>query len=151
MTKYNISYYKWKTFAALVVSLVCVAATANAKAEVALIGNTSLSISALSPGDASDLFLGKSKTLSDGTAITVVDLPKGNATKNEFYEKVIRKNPNQIRAYWAKRIFTGKGSPPSTLMDDSAVMKWVAGGDGRIGYVDSKSVDDSVKVLLKIP
>ena len=59
------------------------------------------------------------------------------------------KDASQIKAYWAKRVFTGKGTPPEIKPSESAVVRWVAGGSGRIGYVSAGAVDGSVRVLLR--
>lgn len=121
--------------------------TAVAGAGVVVIG--SKNIANLSADQLKDIFLGKEATLPDGTSAEVSDLPEGNSTRDEFYKKVIEKDPSQVKAYWAKRIFTGKGSPPEVKANNDAVKAWVAGGAGRLGYIDGSAVDDTVKVLLK--
>ena len=56
-----------------------------------------------------------------------------------------------MKSYWAKRIFTGKGTPNDIQHSESDVKSWVAGGADHIGYVSASAVDDSVKVLLRLP
>jgi len=123
----------------------------SANAEVVVVGNKSSSVQSLSAKQAKDLFLGKSLKLPSGRKAEVVDLPVGDPVRVEFYTKVIHKNPSQIKAYWAKRIFTGRGTPPKSLDSQSAVVNWVSGGPGRIGYVDSSAVSGKVTVLLRQP
>lgn len=66
----------------------------------------------LSESDIKALFLGKKKTLSNGSPVIPL-LPNDNyKLKVDFLRGVIRKNHSQYRAYWAKRVFTGKGNPP---------------------------------------
>lgn len=128
--------------------LVCGLASPSIVAAV-VIGNPSLPVSQLNVQQVSDLFLGKTKKLPDGTAVTVVDHQDGEPVKEEFYKNVIGKSPNQLKAYWAKIVFTGEGAPPKALAGDQAVKQHVATTPGAIGYVDDKVVDGSVKVLLK--
>lgn len=123
--------------------------SAVADAEVVIIGSADIDVPVLSERTISNLYLGKTVQLDNGLRVAVIDLPSGHAVRNEFYEKVIGKDPTQIRAYWAKRIFTGKGSPPETRLDERAVVKWVNDAPGRIGYVSAAVVDESVRVLLR--
>lgn len=127
----------------------CVLMTALADAEVVVIGSPDIDVAALSEKTVRNLYLGKTVQLDNGTRVEVIDLPSGNAVRDEFYVKVIGKDPTQIRAYWAKRIFTGKGSPPETRFDENAVIKWVGEGSGRIGYVGAGAANDGVKVLMR--
>lgn len=129
----------------------CFAQVAVAEASVVVIGNSSSSMSSLNKKQVKDIFLGKVKTLPDGTKVEVVDLKVGHSTRNKFYRLVVKKNSNQLKAYWAKLVFSGKGAPPNALNSDSAVKSWVAAAPGRIGYINPESLDSSVKVLLTAP
>jgi ABC-type phosphate transport system substrate-binding protein len=90
----------------------------------------------------SSIFLGKS------TDLTGVDLPDGNAHRNAFYQKVTGKDGAQLKAYWAKLVFTGKAQPLKELGSDAEVKKFVASNPNAIGYIDKGAVDGSVKVVL---
>jgi ABC-type phosphate transport system substrate-binding protein len=48
-------------------------------------------------------------------------------------------------------MFSGKGRPPQTVENDEAVIERIIADPGSIGYIDADSVDDRVKVLLRIP
>lgn len=124
-------------------------AMAFADSDLVVIGNPSLGVSTLSEQTVRDLYLGKSVQFSNGTRAQIIDLPPGHPVRNSFYINVIGRDPGQMRAYWAKRIFTGKGTPPDTRPDERSVVRWVAAGPGRIAYVSADMVDDTVKVLLR--
>ncbi len=126
--------------------LIVVAALAlstSANAAVVVVGN--LSMDALSAATVKKLYLGKAKSLN----IDVVDLADGDALKEEFHQKVTGKTEAQLQAYWAKRVFTGKGQPPKALPNADLVKNSVQTGNNIIGYIDETQVDSSVKVLLK--
>lgn len=126
--------------------LIVVAALAlstSANAAVVVVGNPSMD--ALSAATVKKLYLGKAKSLS----IDVVDLADGDALKEEFHQKVTGKTEAQLQAYWAKRVFTGKGQPPKALPSADLVKNTVQTGNNIIGYIDESQVDSSVKVLLK--
>jgi ABC-type phosphate transport system substrate-binding protein len=115
-------------------------------ADVAVVVNTANG-SAISDKDISRLFLGKLKKFSGGDSATPVSSKAGTAARVEFEEKVLKKSASQIKAYWSKRVFSGKGKPPTEEADDAAVLAFVAANAGAIGYVDAASVDASVKVV----
>ncbi|MDP2570613.1 phosphate ABC transporter substrate-binding protein [Vibrio penaeicida] len=126
--------------------LIVIAALAlgtSANAAVVVIGNPSMD--ALNAATVKKLYLGKAKSLN----IDVVDLADGEALKDEFHQKVTGKTEAQLQAYWAKRVFTGKGQPPKALPSADLVKNTVQTGNNIIGYIDESQVDDSVKVLLK--
>ena len=90
----------------------------------------------------SNIFLGKSNDM------TGVDLPDGNATRDTFYHKVTGKDGAQLKAYWAKLVFTGKAQALKEVGSDAEVKKFVASNPTAIGYIDKSVVDGSVKVVL---
>ena len=69
--------------------------------------------------------------------------------KADFHSTATRKSLSQLEAYWSKKLFTGKGTPPPEA-NQSDVKAQVASGSNVIGYVDESMVDGSVKVLLKL-
>jgi len=129
--------------AALIISLT----SHIAIADVAVIVHPS-NASALDLGAIKKLFLGKSKRFPSGdTAFVVVH---AGDSKNEFNQKVLSKSASQIKAYWAKRTFSGKGSPPTSLSGDAEVKSVVSSNANTIGYIDASQVDASVKVLFTL-
>ena len=90
----------------------------------------------------SNIFLGKSNELAG------VDLPDGNPVRDAFYHKVTGKDGAQLKAYWAKLVFTGKAQPLKEMGTDAEVKKFVAANPNAIGYIDKGAVDGSVKVVL---
>lgn len=115
-------------------------------ADVAVIVNTENGTT-FSDSDISRLFLGKMKKFSSGDKAVAINLKLGSSTRNEFESKVLGKSASQIKAYWSKRVFSGKGKPPPELVSDKDVLTMVASDSNVIAYVDAASVDDSVKVI----
>lgn len=138
-----------KTCAALlVVGLSCAALPAFA--EVVVIVSAKSAATALTEEQAADLFLGKSNTLPGGGQAVPVDQSEGSALREQFYTRVAGKTGAQMKAYWSKLIFTGKGQAPKDAGDNGAVKTLVAGNPNIIGYIDKSAVDATVKVLLTI-
>lgn len=115
-------------------------------ADVAVIVNPSNN-SELSKSDISKIFLGKSKTFSNGESVVAVNLKSNSATRDSFQKEVLGKSKSQVKAYWSKLIFTGKGKPLKEFNNDKEVIAFIASNPNAIGYVDSSQVDGSVKVV----
>ena len=92
------------------------------------------------------LYLGKLKKFPDGSSAIPIDLARGTA-KKDFYDKIIKKNEAQLRAYWSRVIFTGKGQPPQQTQ---SAVSLVASNPNLIGYDDISNVTDRVKVILTL-
>ena len=60
-----------------------------------------------------ELYL-KERTTINGIKVIPVDT-KDNQLFKEFYSKVIKKTPQQLRAYWMKEIFRGDKQPPKRV------------------------------------
>jgi len=134
---------KWIVTASLLLtSLSCFA-------DVVVIGNKAIATDSLSAKQVSDLWLGKAKFIPGGGKPAVVDQPSGTFVHNDFYKNIVKKNSSQLKAYWAKIVFSGKKLPPTVMMNDASVIGWVASTPGGLGYVDSASVNETVKVLFR--
>lgn len=120
-------------------------------AELAVIANKQLPISSLSQDEVKRIYLGKMKFLSSGAKVIPVDQQVGTTSHNKFYGDIIKKSDSEIKAYWARIMFTGQGNPPIQESDDQSVKELVSRNPNFIGYVDKTVVDDSVKVLYTLP
>ena len=90
----------------------------------------------------SSIFLGKSNEMVG------VDQTDSRAIREIFYQKVTGKEGPQLKAYWAKLVFTGKAQPLKELGSDVEVKRFIASTPNSIGYIDKTSVDSSVRVVL---
>lgn len=115
-------------------------------ADIAVVVNPA-NANAVSADDLNRLFLGRTGSFADGSKATPINLAEGQAGRGEFDSKVLNRSAAQLKAYWSKLVFTGKGTPPKELADDAAVKAAVAADVTAIGYISSASVDGSVKVV----
>jgi hypothetical protein len=76
-----------------------------------------------------------------------IDLREGSPERDRFYAKITGKTPAQVKAYWSKIIFTGRGQPPKAVPTDVDVKKFVAANAGAIGYIDAALLDDTLRAL----
>jgi hypothetical protein len=89
-------------------------------------------------------YLGKTKVPEP------VNLPEKNALRDEFYSKACHKDPAQVRSIWAKLIFTGNAALPKEADSGGDLKKLVAADPGRVGYLEKKDVDASLKVIASL-
>lgn len=116
-------------------------------AGVAVIVNPSNPIN-LSHAELAKLYLGKTKSFSNGDKCTPVSLSDNNPLSQTFRSSILNKSASQLKAYWSKRIFTGKGRPPKQLESVTSIKQFVANDTSAIAYIDETDVDASVRVVF---
>jgi ABC-type phosphate transport system substrate-binding protein len=122
--------------------------SAVASAEVVAVVAAKNPVSTLSKNQVADIFMGKMIRLPDGREVVPVDQAENSAARREFYLKFAGMSPAQIKMFWSKIIFTGRGQPPPEVSNDIEVKKFIAKHPDAIGYIERKLVDDSVKVVF---
>jgi len=132
----------------LILSTMYMGASA-ALAETVVVVSAKSSASALTMEQVSDIFLGKSAVLPGGGQAVPVDQAEG-PLREDFYHKATGKTGSQVKAFWSKQIFTGKGQPPKEVGDSAAVKALVANNPNLIGYIDKSALDASVKSVLSV-
>ena len=118
-----------------------------AAAEVVTVVSPQNPTTALSKSEVSNIFLGKINRFPNGQPAVPIDQPEDSQQRKDFYRDVSNKQPADIKAYWSRMIFTGRGQPPMVVDGDEQVKKTLAGRPDGVGYIDRAAVDDSVKVL----
>ena len=101
----------------------------------------------LTQEDLARLYTGKLSAFTDGSSAVPVNLADSAPLRSEFDQKALGRSSSQVKAFWSKLVFTGKGTPPKELADDAAVKAAVAADPTAVGYISSSSVDNSVKVV----
>ena len=98
----------------------------------------------------SRIFLGKSKSFPSGIPAIPINQKDNAQITSLFNKKVLNKSSSQLKAYWSKLVFTGKGTPPKSVGSDQQVMELVTNNPNFIGFVSADAIDDSVKVIATI-
>lgn len=132
----------------LVTALTSVLCSQVVMAEIAVIVHPS-NANSLDEATISKIYLGREKSYADGSSVIPMSLSETAAASTAFNEKVLKKSSSQLKAYWSKLVFTGKGTPPKEVATDADMVKLVAGNPNVMGYVDAAKVDASVKVVFK--
>lgn len=101
----------------------------------------------ISAKDIQRAFLGNLKSFHDGKKIMPIDLPINSNIRQSFNRTFLKKDEQQVKSYWARRIFTGKGMPPKELNSLTLVKAYIASHKNAIGYIDTALLDKTVKEI----
>lgn len=141
---------KWKR-AIVIGVLMAVSQTlgaVDAASEVVLVVSPQAHISSLTAEQVTDIFLGKTATFPNGVRVIPIDQEEGTLEREAFYKEYIGKTAAQLRIYWSKIVFTGKGYPPTEVAPPDRVKRVVRDNPNYIGYINRRDVDGSVKVIV---
>jgi ABC-type phosphate transport system substrate-binding protein len=122
--------------------------SAPAVAEVVAVVSSNSSVTTLSKNQVADIFLGRASRFANGEPAVPLDQAEGTAVRDEFYAKVAGKAAAQVKAHWAKIIFTGRGRPPEEAPNSAQVKKLIVKNPNAIGYIERGMVDATVKVVF---
>jgi ABC-type phosphate transport system substrate-binding protein len=111
-------------------------------ADLVVIGNPAAA--PLTREQLADIYLARSN------ARTPIDQRVDSTIYLEFYRKATGRDSAQIKAIWARILFTGRGVPPKQLTDSEAVKKAVAADPKAVGYIEKSAVDSSVRIVLPL-
>jgi hypothetical protein len=67
----------------------------------------------------------------------------------DTWKKWYKKKETELKQYWSRIVFTGKGVPPKLVGNDEAVVKMVSDNKNAIGIVNLP-VGPEVKIVLEL-
>jgi ABC-type phosphate transport system substrate-binding protein len=117
-------------------------------ADVVAVVSSKSPITSLSRNQVVDIFLGRRTRFPDGSSAVPIDQIEGSRVREEFYSRLAEMSPAQIKAFWSKVIFTGRGQPPITVATGAEAKKLLSTNPNAISYVDQTMVDSSLRVVL---
>jgi ABC-type phosphate transport system substrate-binding protein len=116
-------------------------------ADVVAVVSAKSTVGPLTKSQVADIFLGRVNRFPDGATAIPIDQPEGSDARNQFYESFAGKSPAQIKAFWSKIVFTGRGQPPKAVADGAELKKLIAANPTAIGYIEASQVDATVRAL----
>jgi len=118
--------------------------------ELAVIVNQECGVVRLTRDQLINIFLGRQRRLPDGTRVLAVDLLGPNDEKARFYKGLTNKTLSEINSYWARLVFSGRGSPPWQAESAAEVHEIVSSQPGAIGYIDPAHIQSGVRVVYTV-
>ncbi len=129
-------------------TLALIASVSLSHAGAVVVVGANSPIGPASKSDVVKIFLGKKKALPGSTALPI-DQDSGNSARIDFYQNTVKKTEAQLKSYWSRLIFTGKGQAPQVVGNDGDIKSMVATNPNLLGYIEETSVDSTVKVIYK--
>tara|TARA_R110002049_G_scaffold136045_3_gene295684 strand:+ start:282 stop:812 length:531 start_codon:yes stop_codon:yes gene_type:complete len=120
-----------------------------AVADVVVVVSAQSEVGQLQRVNVENIFFGRNYSFPSGADAIPLDLDEGSAERDEFYIKLAGRTAAQVKAFWAKLIFTGRGRPPAIANDEEDLIGRLIANPNAIGYIDSSNVDDRVKVVFR--
>jgi ABC-type phosphate transport system substrate-binding protein len=117
-------------------------------ADVVPVVSATSSVTNLSKAQVVDIFLGRRTRFPNGSPALPIDQSEGSAAREEFYSRIADMTPAQLKAFWSKIIFTGRGQPPMAVATSLEAKKALKANPNAISYIDQSLVDSSVRVVL---
>jgi ABC-type phosphate transport system substrate-binding protein len=125
-------------------------AAGAARAELVVIVSSKNPLKAISAEQVANLFLGKAAEFPGGARAVPLDQSEGSPLRDAFYQKTSGMAPVQMKTYWARMLFTGRGQPPVESGDSGAIRRLVADNPDLVGYIDRSALDSSVHAVLTL-
>ncbi|MDR3369808.1 hypothetical protein [Rhodoferax sp.] len=137
--------------ALLLIVLMLSGLAARVRAEPVVVVNGASAIQQLSQDQVINIFLGRYRRLPNGETAIPIDQPDSAPVRAEFYRKLVNKDLNEINAYWARLIFSGRTSPPLQAAQPADVIELLMVNPGGLAYVDRSQVDKRLRIVLEFP
>jgi ABC-type phosphate transport system substrate-binding protein len=134
-------------FKSLALALAFGFASHTATAAVVAVVSSRSPITALSDSQLAEIFLGKVSRAPNGMRIVPIDQAEDSAEREQFYARIAGRSVAQMKSYWSKIIFTGRGQPPQEIRNVADLRRRIADDPSTIGYIEESQVDDSVRVV----
>lgn len=130
-----------------------------ARADLVLVVNSRSSIERLSREDAINIFMGRYRKAPDDSTIRPFDLDGDSPARKVFYRRLIDKSLEEVNAYWARLVFSGRTLPPTQAKGQDDMLEKLANDPHAIGYVDRNFLSASerasraknLKVVFSLP
>ncbi len=135
-----------RTLPALILALLLAGPTAASELVVVVSARTT--VDQLSQEDVINIFMGRYRRLPGGAAAFPIDQSADDGIKANFYRRLVNKNLDDINAYWARLVFSGKAAPPLKTASQADVIKLLSSTPGAIAYLDRGQVDGRFKVVF---
>lgn len=123
-------------------------AVSAVSADVVAVVSSKSPVTTLSKNQLMDIFLGKRTSFPDGSSAVPIDQTEGSAVRDEFYSRIAGMSPPQVKAFWSRIIFTGRGQPPKTVATSLEAKKLLLANPNAISYIDQSLVDGTLRVVL---
>lgn len=104
----------------------------------------------LSQTDVVNIFMGRFREFPSGISAQPIGMP-ASATRTQFYRTLVKKEPAEINAYWARLVFAGRTSPPIQADSPGDALRILRANQGGIAYMERSQVTSREKIVFELP
>lgn len=126
--------------------------SAEVRAQILVVSSTKSPLMGLTQSEVKSLFLGN--PIQGGSVdFRPLERPstEGSPLKATFLDRVMMMKPGEMKAYWSRKIFTGRGTPPPEAKTTEQVREWLEKEPLMVTYVNKEEFDPkSMKLLLEV-
>jgi ABC-type phosphate transport system substrate-binding protein len=120
--------------------------------EVDVVVNKSNNAGTLSREEVRRIFVGEKSSWSGGKRITVLMLAPERPERAVLLREILKMNESDYTRYFLQAAFTGRiEAAPKELPSAEQMKARLVANPNAIGYLNKQDVDESLKVVLRIP
>ena len=120
--------------------------------EVNVVVNKSNTIGPLPREEVRRIFMGEKSSWPGGKRITVLMLAPDQPERGMILRELFKMNNSDYTKYFLQAAFTGRvQSAPKELATAAQMKARLTANPNAIGYLNTKDVDDNIRVVLKLP
>ena len=134
----------------LAASLVLAASPLAAEGTLVIIVNVDSGITRMTPGEATNVFMGRQKRLASGVVAIPMELNLPTDLRDLFYKRLIHLPLSSVRAYWARLLFSGQAQPPRLVDSAEEMIELVAANKGAVGFLEKDKLSRRVRAVLEL-
>ncbi|MFZ2450426.1 MAG: hypothetical protein WAW36_07905 [Methylovulum miyakonense] len=97
-----------------------------------------------------NIFLRKTLLNEDGISWIPLNLNPDNPIRQAFSDTLFHRRLDALESYWNEQYFQGI-TPPYVVASVEAMLRFVTGTRGAIGYILPCHLDERVQVVFKLP
>ena len=122
--------------------------TGFAQAGIVVVVSKNSDLGGLTRNEVRQIFNGQLNRVGE-ISVKPLDLPVAASQREVFCQQVMGKSVEQMKSYWARMIFTGRGMPPREVSSDREMTLLVGSDRKFIGYMDEADVTSDLKVVFR--
>lgn len=116
--------------------------------DVAVVVNKQNPVSGVSLAELTKILKQEKQYWEGGKKVYLILQEAGSSEKNVMLKRVYQMSDEDLKKFWLGKMFRGEiSSFPKTLGSSEAVKRFISQVPNAIGFIDSGSVDTSIKAL----
>tara|TARA_R110001592_G_scaffold165658_1_gene400143 strand:+ start:43 stop:471 length:429 start_codon:yes stop_codon:yes gene_type:complete len=119
-------------------------------AEVIVVANKDNQMRMLTKKQVIDIYMGRTSLFPNGEAALPLDQNSNSLIRKIFYQNLVNKTVNEINAYWARLLFSGRATPPRMVETASSVIDIIKNNKSALGYIQLEDLTNDVQVISHV-